>query len=170
MTILDADLRICTSFNRLNHRPTLSRFFGSVSRLGDGVFWYVLMLAMPLIDSQGGWYQLLVMATAGISCTLTYKLIKRSTMRVRPCDLSDQLLVTVAPLDRFSFPSGHTLHAVCFTILATAHEPLLGLLLVPFTILVALSRMVLGLHYPSDVAAGAAIGTAVAGAALLVTG
>lgn len=62
------------------------------------------------------------------------------------------------PLDRFSFPSGHTLHAVCFTLVACAHYPGLLLLLVPFTLLVAASRLILGLHWLSDVIAGAGIG------------
>jgi undecaprenyl-diphosphatase len=66
--------------------------------------------------------------------------------------------VTVAPLDKFSFPSGHTLHAVAFTTLAWHYHPLLGMALMPFTCVVALSRIVLGLHYPSDVLAGALIG------------
>lgn len=169
MTILDADLAICASCNRLNHRPVLSWLFGTVSRLGDGVFWYLLMLSMPLTGS-GGWFQLLVMATAGITGTLTYKLTKCTTARVRPCEGNATLHLTIAPLDRFSFPSGHTLHAVCFTILATAYLPVLGIFLIPFTVLVALSRLVLGLHYPSDVLAGAAIGTCVAGTALMITG
>jgi undecaprenyl-diphosphatase len=67
-------------------------------------------------------------------------------------------------LDRYSFPSGHTLHAASFTILAVSSFPQLAWLLVPFAALIAASRVVLGLHYPSDVAAGALIG---AGLALL---
>jgi len=72
------------------------------------------------------------------------------------------------PLDQFSFPSGHTLHAVAFTTIAIAHYPQLAFLLIPFAFLVALSRMVLGLHYPSDVLAGAAIGAAIAGISLVL--
>jgi undecaprenyl-diphosphatase len=44
--------------------------------------------------------------------------------------------------------------------------PALAWILVPFTVLVAISRVVLGLHYPSDVLAGAAVGAGVAQAVL----
>jgi undecaprenyl-diphosphatase len=71
-----------------------------------------------------------------------------------------------AVLDRFSFPSGHTLHAVNFTLVCSAYLPELAAPLAWFTAMVALSRPVLGLHYPSDVLAGAAIGTLVALASL----
>jgi undecaprenyl-diphosphatase len=56
------------------------------------------------------------------------------------------------------------MHAVAFTWIAVATEPALAWVLVPFTLLVAASRVVLGLHYPSDVAAGALLGAALAGA------
>ena len=66
------------------------------------------------------------------------------------------------PLDRFSFPSGHTLHAVGFSLVAAAYYPELAPLLSGVTVMVAASRMVLGLHYPSDVLAGATLGAGVA--------
>jgi len=66
------------------------------------------------------------------------------------------------PLDAFSFPSGHTLHAAAFSIIAISYYPALAWLLIPFSVLVALSRVVLGLHYPSDVLAGAALGAIIA--------
>jgi undecaprenyl-diphosphatase len=72
------------------------------------------------------------------------------------------VLPGTAPLDRYSFPSGHTLHAICMTLIATSHFPELGWLLWPFTLLVPGSRPVLGLHYPSDVAAGALLGALLA--------
>ncbi|HYR36596.1 MAG TPA: phosphatase PAP2 family protein, partial [Burkholderiales bacterium] len=69
-----------------------------------------------------------------------------------------------APLDAFSFPSGHTLHAVAFTLVALNYYPALAPTLVAFTLLTAGSRVVLGLHYPSDVLAGAALGAGIAAA------
>jgi undecaprenyl-diphosphatase len=73
-----------------------------------------------------------------------------------------------APLDQFSFPSGHTLHAVAFSVVLLAYFPGFAWLVLPFTALVGLSRMVLGLHYPSDVLAGAALGGAIAGLSLAI--
>ena len=67
----------------------------------------------------------------------------------------------VRALDKFSFPSGHTLHAVAFAVVFSWHFPLYGVALIPMVVLIAVSRVALGLHYPSDVAAGAAIGALV---------
>jgi undecaprenyl-diphosphatase len=58
------------------------------------------------------------------------------------------------------------LHAVAFTLVALAHYRMLAWLLIPFTASVAVSRVVLGLHYPSDVLAATAIGSALAAASL----
>jgi len=61
-------------------------------------------------------------------------------------------------LDHYGFPSGHTLHAVGFTLVALAYFPSLAAVLVPFALLTAASRIALGLHYPSDVLIGALLG------------
>src|SRR3546814_10187080 len=81
-------------------------------------------------------------------------------------DLDVRIRAWIAPLDEFSFPSGHTLHAVAFSLVAVAHYPALAWLVLPFAASVAASRVVLGLHYPSDVLAATAIGSALAGLSL----
>jgi undecaprenyl-diphosphatase len=102
------------------------------------------------------------MLVAGVIGFIVYKLLKSGTGRLRPYKALLDIRAGIAPLDAFSFPSGHTLHAVAFTLVAVAYFPALAWVLAPFTALVAISRVVLGLHYPSDVLAGTAIGALVA--------
>jgi undecaprenyl-diphosphatase len=132
------------------------------SRLGDGVFWYALMLALIVWCGWDAVPAVLHMIVAGLLGTLIYKWLKGATERPRPYQVCPAICCLTAPLDRFSFPSGHTLHAVVFSLVATAYYPSLGWLVWPFTALVALSRLVLGLHYVSDVGVGAVLGGAVA--------
>lgn len=152
------DLAVCSAMNRTSRIDAVGRLFALCSRLGDGVFWYCLLAAMPLLYGHDGMLASAVMAANGVVCTLLYRLLKGTTQRPRPCDVHAGFLRRVAPLDRFSFPSGHTLHAVGFTTIAVTYHPMLAWTLIPFAALVALSRPVLGLHYPSDVLAGATIG------------
>lgn len=154
-------------FNRGSRYRSLRLIFEQVSRLGDGAFWYALMLVMWLIDI-GTVRPVLHMALAGLAGTLVYKWLKRSASRPRPFHRDQEIVLSIAPLDRYSFPSGHTLHAVIFTYVAVSYFPMLGWLLIPFSFLVAVSRLVLGLHYPSDVVAGLLIGGGIAAVSLQV--
>jgi len=136
--------------------------FRAVSRLGDGVFWYALMLLMLVIYGAEALGAVARMALAGMFGVALYGALKSATARPRPCEVYPTITAQAAPLDRFSFPSGHTLHAVSFSSIATAYYPDLGAPLWSFAALVAASRPILGLHYPSDVLAGALMGWAIA--------
>ena len=156
----------CLRFNRASINPAIRLTFRTASRLGDGIFWYVLMLLLLVRYQADAMLPVAHMTAAGLVCTVLYKWLKRKTHRPRPFNRNLDISCVMAPLDQFSFPSGHTLHAVAFSIVALYYYPALGWLLLPFTMLVAVSRLVLGLHYPSDVLAGIAIGAAVSGLSL----
>ena len=156
------DLSLCRWLNRANRREVVGRFFALFSRLGDGVFWYTLMLVLPLVHGLGAVATSVHMALTGVVSLLLYKWLKAHTSRPRPFMVSDSIIRRVPPLDEYSFPSGHTLHAVSFSVVLLSHQPEWFWIVVPFTALVAASRPVLGLHYPSDVLAGAVIGATVA--------
>ena len=156
----------CLRANRLGERSGSRVYFAAVSRLGDGMFWYALMAALIAFDGYDGLRASLHLAATGVIALALYKLLKRWTRRPRPFASDQRIHAWVAPLDEFSFPSGHTLHAVAFSLVAMAHYPVLAWLLVPFTASVAASRVVLGRHYPSDVVAATAIGSTLAGVSL----
>ncbi|KFL37430.1 phosphatase PAP2 family protein [Arenimonas donghaensis] len=158
----------CLVANRWGTRAVVRAYFRAVSRLGDGAFWYALMAALVVLD---GWRGLAVsaqLAATGLVALLLYRKLKRWTRRPRPFAADGRIRAWMAPLDEFSFPSGHTLHAVAFTTVALAHYPALAPLLLPFAASVAASRVVLGLHYPSDVLAATGIGLALGSLSLLI--
>ncbi len=160
--LMALDYALCVSINQAGQQATTKAFFRLISRLGDGVFWYLLMAALLLMDGDGAMNPVLHMLATGLIGTLLYKWLKRKTLRPRPYEIHQDIALSGRPLDRFSFPSGHTLHAVIFTHILGMYYPSLMLMVLPFTLLVAASRVVLGLHYPSDVCAGALIGLALA--------
>jgi undecaprenyl-diphosphatase len=156
----------CLRFNHAAGIPWVGAFFRAVSRLGDGVLWYLLMAGLVAIDGAAALPAVAQMATTGAVGVLLYKWLKARTLRPRPYQVRAAIRRGADPLDQFSFPSGHTLHAVSFSILMVAYAPVAAWLVVPFACAVAASRLVLGLHYPSDVLAGAALGATLATASL----
>ena len=157
-----AEYGLCRRLNRGAAFALPRRIFQIASRLGDGLIWYALILALPLLYGTAGVRPAIVMALTGALGVVLYTLLKHLFVRERPFITHTAIDPAAAPLDRYSFPSGHTLHAVSFAWQASAHFPELGLLLLPLAALIAGSRVVLGLHYPSDVLAGAALGAALA--------
>lgn len=157
-----AEFGICRALNRGAAFPIPRAVFRVASRLGDGVVWYVLILTLPLLFGLTAVRPAIVMAITGILGLALYKVLKRVFVRERPFITHAAIDLAAAPLDRYSFPSGHTLHAVSFAWQLTAHFPSLGWFVVPLALLIAASRVVLGLHYLTDVIAGAAVGALLA--------
>jgi undecaprenyl-diphosphatase len=162
------DEALCLRINQASRIDWLRAMLCVVSRLGDGPFWYALMLCILLWRGHEAAKPLLHMTLTGAACLFLYKWVKGKTTRLRPYQRNRAIRLAASPMDPYSFPSGHTLHAVALTLVALYYYPGLAPLLVPFTLLVALSRVVLGLHYPSDVLAGVIIGGALASVSLLI--
>ena len=164
-----ADSNLCLLVNRLSRRRAVAPLFRLVSRLGDGVFWYAVMAVLPLLYGWQGLKVTLLMVMVGMINLLLYRKCKTAFARERPFVSLPPINLAAAPLDRYSFPSGHTLHAVGFSVTASAFFPELAVALYPFAALVALSRPLLGLHYPSDVIVAAAIGFSVSHGLILLS-
>ncbi len=165
-----AEYRLCRRLNR-GAGLRLPRFvFRLASRLGDGIIWYIMVPLLPLFYGHAAVRPAIGMAVTGITGLLVYKWLKRVMVRERPFIRHPGITLAMPPLDRYSFPSGHTLHAVAFTWQTVAFFPTLAWLLIPIAALIAASRVVLGLHYPTDVVAGGAIGAGLAVASLVAQG
>ncbi len=162
------ELALCELCNRACHRRLIKRIFVVVSRLGDGIFWYALMISLPLWYGMDALHVSMHMGFVALAGLALYKYLKSHLVRQRPYIQHGGITLGTAPLDLYSFPSGHTLHAVAFTVVALIYYPQLAWLLAPFTVLVALSRVILGLHYPSDVMAGALIGALLARGSFMI--
>lgn len=145
--------------------PALTAVMRLFSRLGDaGIMWIVLGLALLMFarTRRRGAYMLGALCAEYVICDL---IIKKLVLRPRPYLVISQLELLVAQESSTSFPSGHSASSfVCAYMLARLFGKKGAWAYLPAA-LIALSRIYVGVHYPSDVLAGIALGTLIGAAA-----
>jgi undecaprenyl-diphosphatase len=134
----------------------------AATRGGDGWLWYGMGLVVALFGDSDRLPALLSAFVAVGSGIGVFLVLKRSCGRKRPCAMHPHCWATLLPPDQFSFPSGHTITAFSMALTLGAFYPsmLPGLLFCAAS--VAVSRILLGMHFLTDVLAGALIGTLLA--------
>jgi len=162
----ELDTRWALALHQHAEQPALLRLMTWCSRLGDGPMWVALLIVLPLAGGPLGLHCAKLIAMVGTANLALYWAIKSWTRRSRPCARCLGIRACAPIPDVFSFPSGHSMHAAAFAVLLSAHYPLLAPLLWFYAVLVAVARVVLGLHYPSDVLIGGALGAGTASVAL----
>ncbi len=116
----ELELGLCLRLSQAQRRRRALQFFRAVSKAGDGLFWFVLAGLLPLLLGAAALPTVRRMAAVGIAAALVSKALKALTGRSRPFRAHAGFCLGAAPLDRYSFPSGHTLHAVAFSIVVLA--------------------------------------------------
>jgi undecaprenyl-diphosphatase len=160
--------RLCAPVNLIGRNEFVRSYFTAVSRLGDGVAWYAMLVVLPIAFGASAWGPTLAMTITALIGVLIYKRLKSTLVRERPFASHLDVEPVTAPLDTYSFPSGHTMHATAFIVQLGHYYPDVMWLMLPFAVSVAASRVALGLHYPTDVFAGMLIGWAMAKISLTI--
>lgn len=135
----------------------LSILMKLATRIGDGYVWTILGMLIWVVDDNG--FAIVKQLVAAFTVdVMLYKVIKKAFSRPRPFVDVPSVTMLLAPPDEFSFPSGHTAAAfVVATVVGVWFVALVPLLLA-VAVLIGISRVYLGVHYPTDVIAGAFLG------------
>jgi undecaprenyl-diphosphatase len=128
------------------------------TRGGDGWLWYLMGLAILLFGGPQRFVAVAAASMAGAIGVAIFLVLKRSTSRRRPCALEPHCWSRLLPPDQFSFPSGHSITAFAMALSLGQFYPslMVGLLFCAFSI--AISRIILGMHFLSDVIVGCGLG------------
>jgi undecaprenyl-diphosphatase len=164
--IAHRDQRLMRRVNRWPAPRWVRLWMLAATRAGDGWLWWTIGAAVLLF---GGADRLRATAAAVLAVGTGIALflrIKKATGRKRPCTYEPHCWAVLLPPDQFSFPSGHTITAFATAVSLSRFYPDAAPGLLFCAISVAASRVVLGMHFLSDVVAGAAIGTGLAWAAV----
>jgi len=158
--IENRDHRVMRRLNRWSAPRWIRYWMLAATRLGDGWIWYS---AAVLILIFGGAQRYAAVASAALAAVVgvfVFKALKRLSQRPRPCQIEPHCWSKVLPPDKFSFPSGHTMTASSIALVLTYFYPGLEFPLIFLALSIALSRIVLGMHFLSDVLAGIILGVA----------
>lgn len=130
----------------------------TMSFMGNlGIIW--IIIAIPLIFGKS--YRVigvLVILTLIISTILGEGIVKHIVRRVRPCNKQDNFSLLISKPTSYSFPSGHTLSSFSVAEMLSMYFEQYKFLFMSVAVLIALSRLYLCVHYPTDVIAASIMG------------
>lgn len=156
------DSRMLLWCTHSRHHKRMASFARAASRTGDGYLQVLLPTLLLCVDHHYGREFFLVVLVAFSIQLPIYWLLKHSLKRRRPPDAIPAFQSAITASDKFSFPSGHSSAAFLLANLTALYYGVIAWPLYVWASIVALSRVVLGVHFPSDILAGIALGTIVA--------
>lgn len=159
MALARFDLSVVLFLRQHRYEPGMARLARWISHTGDGHLYLLLAAGLALLESSRG-TAFFVKGLAGFAIELpVYWVLKNTCRRDRPQQLEPRVSARITPHDQFSFPSGHTTAAFLMAGLVGLYYPAFYSLALSWAALIGLSRVMLGVHFLTDVVAGAALGT-----------
>jgi len=156
--IFQIDIFIFRHIFGWNGRRILDRLFYWITRSGDGYLYGVIGFVLLYINTNQTKLAILAALAAFAIEIPWHAFTKRATKRIRPFEKLDGISSLIAPPDKYSFPSGHTAAAFLMATVIGFQFPFLKLPFFMWASAVGLSRIYLGVHYPTDVIVGVVIG------------
>lgn len=138
-----------------------------ITHLGSGGALWLLAAGVLLLSKKYRRWGVALLGALAAGVLIGNLTLKPLAARARPCWLEAAELLITMPSD-YSFPSGHTLSSAIAATVLTAADRRFGWAAIPLAVLIAVSRLYLFVHFPSDVLAGALLGIGIgSGAAAL---
>lgn len=154
------DDRLFLSINHLPHTPIFDTVALTLSGIGNaGLIWFFLGVLLFIREERKDFWFFVPIAMAGAIAGIVVEILKQILARPRPTELLDAIVVSSA--HGYSFPSGHATMAFALATVLSAKEPKWRWWFFILAVLISLSRIYMGVHYPLDVIGGAMIGWAI---------
>ena len=152
------DHRVVRRLNRWRAPRWLRIWMLWSTRLGDGWIWYSVGITLLLFGGDLRFIAFAASATAEAATLVLFRAMKKASKRKRPCHLEAHCWSNILPPDQFSFPSGHSMSAFAIAIPLCIFYPELQAALLVLSVSIAVSRVILGMHFVSDVVVGSLLG------------
>lgn len=151
LTAIDKNIIVGLARYRFSSLTSIMKFF---TWIGDGYIWGIFCVMMFFINKNAA----IAVTAASVIQLALQQIIKHIFCRRRPFVVHNDIFYLIAPPDKFSFPSGHTAGAFVIVFFLFQFYPVFFGFMLVLAMLIGISRVYLGLHYPTDILGGIALG------------
>ncbi len=152
------DLRLMRRLHRWRAPRAIRILMLIMSRLGNGWLWYSLGIFILICGGQNRYRAFFAGALAALVAILIFQRVKPLSRRRRPCEIEPHCWAVISPPDRFSFPSGHAMTSFAIAVAVGCFYPQCQPCLLAVAALIAVSRIIVGMHFLTDIIVGASMG------------
>jgi undecaprenyl-diphosphatase len=166
--ITKVDTALFYWLNRFSSNSNIIKGIRAISKTGDGHLYICFGALLFWLDSSHGalfFYTTLMAYALEIPI---YLILKQCFKRKRPTATLLNFNAHITPSDKFSLPSGHTAAAFLMATIVSSFYPTFSVVAFSWAGSVGLSRILLGVHFPSDVIIGAILGAGIASISMLL--